>query len=643
MSEETSAAEEAGSAPDTSGLAIDLAMEEARGNPALARHAAAFLEDQRGLIADQRHHMRVQLRGLHLGIAEKWLGVLLRVATAFTGLAVAAGLAYLIWNAAASNDLVIDSFQVPPGLAERGMSGQVVAAKLSDKIATMQAQTTSQRAPKSYANGISDGLKLDIPETGVSLAELDRFLRAKLGHDLHIGGEMVQAGNGVALTARVGADSTTVTGMEAEIDTLLQKLAEKVYQTTQPYRFSVWLQSQRRVPEGVAILKALATANGPAKERAWAYNGWAIATIQGQSEKMGTALLRRGHELDPDSYLLLQNLGVSKNRLGHEEESARDAQAALSAITVHGSDYTLPERIPPLVHNYTASILVHRGALLEAAEQQRLFLNATVGINAPSFALLAEILSGLHEPAAAAAALAQNAPPPNLANAGTFNFASLQARLVIAVEAQDWAGALAAEQGFTALTALYPGFAEDKPTMVDPSLALALAHLGRFAEAEVRLKPMHADCYPCLRAHAQVAALAGQSARADFWFAHATAAAPTSPYADTEWGRALLDRKQPDVAIEKFIAANKIGPHFADPLEGWGEALMAQNQSHLALAKFAAAEKYAPNWGRLQLKWGEALVYAGKKSEAAKHFARATTLDLTPSEKSELAKANPHG
>jgi Tfp pilus assembly protein PilF len=65
---------------------------------------------------------------------------------------------------------------------------------------------------------------------------------------------------------------------------------------------------------------------------------------------------------------------------------------------------------------------------------------------------------------------------------------------------------------------------------------------------------------------------------------------------------------------------------------------MARNQSHLALAKFEEAEKYAPNWGRLHLKWGEALYYAGKRDDAQKQFARAAQLDLTPSEKSELAK-----
>jgi len=118
----------------------------------------------------------------------------------------------------------------------------------------------------------------------------------------------------------------------------------------------------------------------------------------------------------------------------------------------------------------------------------------------------------------------------------------------------------------------------------------------------------------------------------------ATAIGPSLPYAESEWGRALLDRGKPDAAIEKFKLSNGKGPHFADPLEGWGEALMAKNQSHLALAKFAQAEKYAPNWGRLHLKWGEALIYAGKIEEAKVQFARAAQLDLTRAEKSELAR-----
>ena len=92
----------------------------------------------------------------------------------------------------------------------------------------------------------------------------------------------------------------------------------------------------------------------------------------------------------------------------------------------------------------------------------------------------------------------------------------------------------------------------------------------------------------------------------------------------------------------KFEVANRKGPHFADPLEMWGEVLIAKNRSDLALAKFEEASKYAPNWGRLHLKWGEALWWSGKKDEASRQFAIAAALDLTLSEKSELAKVS-HG
>ena len=146
-----------------------------------------------------------------------------------------------------------------------------------------------------------------------------------------------------------------------------------------------------------------------------------------------------------------------------------------------------------------------------------------------------------------------------------------------------------------------------------------------------------------LRARAIIAELQGQHARADWWLARSEKQTPSLPLTDLWWGQALVKRGQPDAAIEKFTRASKLGPKFADPLEGWGEALMVKNQSHLALEKFAEADKYAPNWGRLHLKWGEALAYFGKPDQAKAQFARAAQLDLTSSEKAELAKASAHG
>jgi predicted Zn-dependent protease len=202
---------------------------------------------------------------------------------------------------------------------------------------------------------------------------------------------------------------------------------------------------------------------------------------------------------------------------------------------------------------------------------------------------------------------------------------------------------LAEDRDFARYAAQYPGLAKDKPTAIDPAVALAEAHMGNFADAEAPLKFTPGDCYVCLRARAQVAALRKQDGRADYWFARATDAAPSMPFAEAEWGEVLLARGDADAAIEKFRLSNAKGPKFADPLEGWGEALMAKNQSHLALEKFAEADKYAPDWGRLHLKWGEALVYAGKKDEARAQFAVAAGLDLSAADKAELARVNAHG
>jgi len=178
---------------------------------------------------------------------------------------------------------------------------------------------------------------------------------------------------------------------------------------------------------------------------------------------------------------------------------------------------------------------------------------------------------------------------------------------------------------------------------IRPAIATALALSGDFAGAHAEIDKAPADCSVCLLTHGRIDALEKNWNGADYWFTRAVQDAPSTPFPYTDCGMALLARGQPDAAIAKFKLASQKGPHFADPLEGWGEALMAKNQSHLALKKFAEAEKYAPNWGRLHLKWGEALAFSGKPAEAKAQFARAAVLDLTPSEKSELAKANAHG
>jgi hypothetical protein len=213
-------------------------------------------------------------------------------------------------------------------------------------------------------------------------------------------------------------------------------------------------------------------------------------------------------------------------------------------------------------------------------------------------------------------------------------------KLMRAVALSDWRGVrddLVADEALpdAAKPAVKPFF----PVVSWPWLAYADARLGDFATAETLIGKTPGDCYLCVEMRGNIRSAEKNWPAAGFWFADAVKQAPSIPFAYTDWGAMLLAKGDYDGAIEKHKEANLKGPHFADPLEMWGEALMRRNRSDLALAKFEEAEKYAPNWGRLHLKWGEALFCAGRRDEAKKQLAIASGLELSQSDKAELAKA----
>jgi tetratricopeptide (TPR) repeat protein len=623
MSEEIAdLADQSSSGTDSNGLALDLAMEAARKDPSLHAEVAAFLADQRHMLADQRHHLHEQLKQLHLGIFEKWLSVLLKLATLVVGLAVAGGAGWVVREASRADGLRVEPFSVPPDLAANGLTGQVVAARMIDRLSELQAQTNTGRPARTYSNTWGDkAIKLEIPETGVSLEELDSWLRAKLGHETSLSGEVVRTPSGVTLTARAGGGgAVSVSGPEADMTALTGKLAEAVYRLTQPYRYAIYLMRHETRPADAAPIFGELALHGNAEERRWSYNMWANATeIADHDHDLGLRMYRKAHEADPDAIQPMSTLASDLSRFGRIEESLQIQKEGVAIA--RKSD---PSAREPDLANYSDN-------LARAVDRLR---NGVRGISKSILVgQLASAQTNLHQLSAARANLAEVPPDVDLDPVN-----KTRAELEIGLDAEDWHGVLAHAGDMAAYLKAYPRDRHFALVSLAPLLALAQAHLGDFPAAERTIALTPEDCDPCLTTRAQIAELHHQRARADFWFARAVAEAPSFPFAFHDWGRALLARGQPDAAIEKFKLANERAPHFADPLEGWGEALMARNQSHLALAKFAEAEKYAPNWGRLHLKWGEALAYAGKPAEARAQLLRAAALDLTPSEKSELVR-----
>jgi tetratricopeptide (TPR) repeat protein len=625
-----------GSGPNTVADALALG---AQGT--LHPHAAAYLEEQTRLAKLQSQNLIEQndfeLSHLRWRRFNDQMKGTLQIILVLVSVLVLAGIGFMIWNAYNSGGLVIEAFSVPPDLASRGLTGQVVANKLLDRLAAMQAQTDSQRDPQTFANFWGDDIKVQIPETGISLGELNRYLRETLGHPTLVTGEIVRDAQGISLTARAGTQGNgTVSGPETDIDPLVQKLAESIYRITEPYRYGAWLREHGRSAEGLAVIIQVAK-HGPMSERPWGYLGWGLALEQTEGIYARLKMMQETFRRWPDSFLAGQNAALIQDTLSHPVQSVAGFRAAAPLLSDSAHGGIRLDVVPIAKKRVQSFIDMNLGDFREAAAlEQDAIAFGPQGVSYNMHALLARSQLGEDDLYAARATMADPAESGGLTeNNGALDIVT--ARMMIDVEAQDWPAVLAQYHAAVALIAHYPGLRTIVPSTEFPLLAYANAKLGDYRAAQTWIAKTPGDCYRCLIIRARIADIQGQSARADWWFARAISQQQSIPFAYADWGEMLLHEGKYDAAIAKFTLANEKGPHFADPLEMWGEALIAKNRSDLALAKFEEANKYAPKWGRLHLKWGEALLWSGNRAGAQKQFAIAAGLYLMGTEKAELS------
>ena len=633
--------------------ALALALGFAAQNERVAAKAEAYLESQKRLsdlqtarLEAQDRHFReeaeLELSHLRLRRFSGWAKAIFEASVGLLAVAALCGLGITVWDAAHADGLVIEEFSVPPDLAAKGMTGQAVASLMLDKLTTMQNATASFRPAKSYSNNWGNDLKVEIPDTGVSLGEAYRFLRGWLGHETRISGEVYWIDKNIAINVRAtGGSGATLTGPGSDLDALVQKASEKVYGDSQPYRYANYLYHYAQVPrpqEAKAIFNRLIADPNPL-EQAWAWTGLSqIYSVIDGNDLAAFAALRKAIAVYPDFPLGHANLSGIDMELGHDEAALAEKKVTQQLLVRTSVPEIRSDLLGYMRTANQASIAELLGDYAQTENLAAIALGLANNRDADGVRrMVATALAKQHDGAAALAYFAELPPPPFPFD----KFRRPQSRLQIDYALENWGGVLASEGSVERnISEIEKAFNLKVLISNGPRLwlAVAKAKTGDNAGAQSLLAATRGDCYDCMRTRGLIAATAKQWGRADYWFAHAVHDAPSIPIAYEDWGRSLLVRGKPNEAIAQFTASNKKGPHFADPLEGWGEALMAKNQSDLALAKFTEAEKYAPNWGRLHLKWGEALFYAGKRDEAKSQFVRAAALDLTPSEKFELAR-----
>ena len=568
-------------------IALDIARDKARRKPRRARRPSA--EDL--FLAAEGRKLELEMHHLRLSHFDRLLTVALKLMTAALGLLIAVGLGYMVAQAARSDAVVVDAFQTPPSLAAQGINGTVLASKLLDQLHTLQMGSQSAAAHRGIKDAWSSDIKVEVPETGVSIGELEHYLHAWLGHETHVAGELESDGDRLALTVRgEGFEARTFEGARQDLPKLVTQAAEYIYGEAEPYLAAAYLEQHGRHAEALALVEAKYAAAKPA-EKPYLLNAWgnaysSLGRLAEAMPKYQEALRQK-----PDYWVAYSNVINELWSLGREEDAWRAGRAFARAARRGRLGQKAPEAYFQFQDQISWNLPDIRAAL-QADIDRHGGTGSSIAQTGPTIALIA---AQMHDPDQAQIYLDSSA------NAASDPWVQAMTHFVHGWEALD-RGALrqAADEmdAFDAMKRTNPLIDTQLPgTGCWVALADALAGRAARADAALAAGGRYVDCY---RFRGDILERRGDWAGAQKAYAAAVALAPDLPAAYYSWGLALARHGDLPGAQAKYAAASARGPHWADPLKAWGDALAAQGRWTQARAKYDAALPYAPRWAALR-------------------------------------------
>ncbi len=596
-------------------FAAAVAAIASRQDPQVARDTSVFLKRQAQLLEIQAEHLRDEhaLRLAHLAhqrqlLVGQRLGQAIRLAfqivIAFVVIAIGIGIAVMLHDAFTAHNVVIDAFDAPAALAARGVTGNVVAGDVLDELTRLQNTTGGGPASAhklSLSNAWSNQVMVEVPETGISLAELSQVLRARFGHDVHIGGALVQTDSGgLALTVRGdGLAAKTFSGGADSLQQLAAQAAQYLYAQSEPELWAAYLQETGRCPEALTFIRSVYDSVDDLQyRRLLLYDEAGCVGEVGGPLSTVLALLHQAEALDPRTTELRSSYAEEQIQLisfGEEERAWRIGQ---KVDQLHAG-------LPPvgraffdrLSYGLSRDYSAQRGAIVGVL--QGTVFRPTGGYATSTAHLeIAHDDVALHDPGAAELEL-QNAPQstPQDSRAVTYIRALIaEERGDSVAAAQQLEAAFAATANPLDRSAFSLGFAG--PGCVLAPIEEAAGHPEK-ADAILALADA-AHLVDCQRFRGDILDHRGDWTGAQQAYAAAVALAPDLPAGYYSWGVALARHGDLAGAVAKLQAANQRSPHWADVLKAWGDVLAKQGHWSDALAKYNGALKYAPDWSALK-------------------------------------------
>ena len=593
---ETAAAGKGTGTADT--IATVLAMDAGRHDPHLSSKAAEYLDRQRELtvltIQHFEHERRLAVRAANLKAIADRFRIALQVVLSFIPLFIVAGIAFLFYGAVTSHSVVVDVFQTPASLAPSGITGQVVANGLLDQLQKLQGDTRSLAGTSMLAtkSAWSTEVKIEVPETGVSLGEIDRLLREHLGHDVHIDGDLTQTPEGgIALTVRGDAvPANTFDGSASDLTRLTKQAAEYIYGRSQPYEYMNYLQDNHRDAEALEFVPGAFQRAQDNVLRAHLANGWGNSLMDLNRPAEAVVKHRLAMSLLPYYWTPWGNEIATLAGSAGEEASWREAKAMLAAV-----DAAPKKQRPHLASLQNPALILwdmplYLAAGLEDASENN-GAGTAVATDQPS---IAQAYAFTHNMSAADHYLALSDP-----SAPETHIAADQIAILKAIENNDPASAAADADALWKVWLANPQLEAGDDTPCAAAIALGMA--GRTADADIIFKRL-GPWSRCTAARGQILEHQGDLAGAEAAWADGMVHSPDLPF--DYMARGLSEEARGDVrsAETDFVRATVNAPHFADPFKLYGDLLAREGRWKDALAAYNHALKYAPNWPALHQK-----------------------------------------
>jgi hypothetical protein len=514
------------------------------------------------------------------------------VAAGFVGV----GVLVMIHDAIHSRSVVIEAFDISPNAAAQVPSGKIVAAGLLDVLTRIQAAARSSAEHRNLSNAWTNDITIEVPETGISIGQIERILTARLGHDQHIQGDLVATEKGgLALTVRgSGVLPKTFTDEARNLDRLLTQAAEYVYSQSQPGLWAAYLVRNDRDDEAIHFCQA-AYATADPGERPYLLNAWATAlTDKGGDDAMRAALplYRESVRLKPDYWVGYNNIMLALGGLGDEEGAVRTGEQLMK---VAGGR---PGRAPEFNYaNYDGLVwdLKAARAGVIADMESHGGVGTVVGGASADNLNIAQFDAQMHD--VEGATLRLKTTPVDEKDQLSLAAAAMD-RALLAEETGDLKSA-AREWDTMAAAYANPSVSTANSNLICFA-ALTYEKTGQPAKADAALDAVKLPFVDCYRFRGDLKDLRGDWAGAQEWYAKAVQLGPSIPSGYYSWGVALTKRGDLDGAAAKLKAAHQKGPHWADPLKAWGDVLVKQGHGKEALAKYDEALQYAPRWVALE-------------------------------------------